>query len=76
VHRECKNQVTSHILSTILFAPLGYYNKSDKFYNKLNVASKNVFRFLLLGLPWNGKDGSCSASGMFANRKVKSLQDI
>ena len=56
-------------------APLWYFNKSDKMYNKLNVAYNNVFRFLL-GLPWDEQGRPCSASGMFANRKVKSLQEI
>ena len=56
-------------------APLWYFNKSDKIYNKLNVAYNNVFRFLL-GLPWDEQGRPCSASGMFASRKVKSLQEI
>ena len=56
-------------------APLWFFNKSDKIYNKLNVAYNNVFRFLL-GLPWDEQGRPCSASTMFANRKVKSLQEI
>ena len=56
-------------------APLWFFNKSDKIYNKLNVAYNNVFRFLL-GLPWDEQGRPCSASAMFANRKVKSLQEI
>ena len=56
-------------------APLWYFNKSDKTYNKLRVAYNNVFRFLL-GLPRDEQGRPCSASGMFASRKVKSLQEI
>ena len=56
-------------------APLWYFNKSDKIYSKLNVAYNNVFRFLL-GLPWDEQGRPCSASGMFASRKVKSFQEI
>ena len=56
-------------------APLWYFNKTDKIYNKLNVAYNNVFRFLL-GLPWDEQGRPCSASGMFASRRVKSLQEI
>ena len=56
-------------------APLWFFNKSDKIYNKLNVAYNNVFRFLL-GLPCDEQGRPCSASAMFANRKVKSLQEI
>ena len=56
-------------------APLWYFNKTDKTYNKLRVAYNNVFRFLL-GLPRDEQGRPCSASGMFASRKVKSLQEI
>ena len=56
-------------------APLWYFNKTDKIYNKLNVAYNNVFRFLL-GLPWDELSRPCSASGLFTSRKVKSLQEI
>ena len=56
-------------------APLWYFNKSDKTYNKLRVAYNNVFRFLL-GLPRDEQGRPCSASGMFASRRVKSLQEI
>ena len=43
--------------------------------NKLRVACNNVFRFLL-GLPRDEQGRPCSASGMFASRRVKSLQEI
>ena len=56
-------------------APLWQFDKSDKIYNKLNVAYNNVFRFLL-GLPWDEQGRPCSASEMFATRIVKSLQEI
>ena len=56
-------------------APLWYFNKTDKTYNKLRVAYNNVFRFLL-GLPRDEQGRPCSASGMFASRRVKSLQEI
>ena len=56
-------------------APLWYFNKTDKTYNKLRVAYNNVFRFLL-GLPRDEHGRPCSASGMFASRRVKSLQEI
>ena len=56
-------------------APLWHFNKSDKIYSKLNVAYNNVFRFLL-GLPRDEQGRPCSASEMFATRRVKSLQEI
>ena len=75
----CSEQVKIKLFVTycsqFYCAPLWYFNKSDKIYNKLNVAYNNVFRFLL-GLPWDDQGRPCSASDMFANRKVKSLQEI
>ena len=56
-------------------APLWYFNKTDKVYNKLNVAYNNVFRFLL-NLPRDEQGRPCSASGMFVTRRVKSMQEI
>ena len=56
-------------------APLWHFNKSDKVYNKLNVAYNNVFRFLL-DLPRDEEGRPCSASGMFVSRNVKSFDEI
>ena len=44
-------------------------------YKKLYAAYNNIFWFLL-GLPWDEEGRPCSASGMFASRKVKSMQEI
>ena len=75
VNRECKNKLFVTYCSQFYCAPLCFFNKSDKIYNKLNVAYNNVFRFLL-GLPWDEQGRPCSASAMFTSRKVKSLQEI
>ena len=72
---EVKIKLFVTFCSQFYCAPLWYFNKTDKVYNKLNVAYNNVFRFLL-GLPRDEQGRPCSASGMLANRKVKSLQEI
>ena len=51
------------------------YSRSDKTCNKLKVAFNNVFRHFL-GIPRDAQGRLCSASGMFANRRVKSFQEI
>ena len=50
-------------------------HSSDKSYRKVNVAYNNVFRSFLW-LPRDVQGRSCSASGMFISRKVKSFQEI
>ena len=72
---EVKVKLFVTFCSQFYCAPLWFFNKTDKVYNKLNVAYNNVFRFLL-GLPRDEQGRPCSASGMFASRKVKSLQEI
>ena len=61
--------------SQVYCAHLWKYKASDKVYRKLNVAFNNVFR-LFLRLPRDEQGRPCSASGMFVNRKLKSLQEI
>ena len=51
------------------------FNNSDKYYKKINMAYNNVFSYLLR-FPRDGQGRPCSASGMFVNRNIKSVQEI
>ena len=56
-------------------AHLWQFREFEKPYRKVKAAYNNVFRFLLR-LPRDDQGRPCSASGMFVNRKVRSLQEI
>ena len=61
--------------SQLYCAHLWNFNNLDKYYKKVNVAYNNVFRSFLR-LPRDAQGRPCSASGMFASRNIKSLQEI
>ena len=61
--------------SQLYCAHLWQFRDTEKFYRKVMVAYNHVFRFSLR-LPRDEEGRFCSASGMFANRKVKSFQEI
>ena len=61
--------------SQIYCAHLWQYRDFEKAYRKVKVAYNNVFR-MFLKLPRDEQGRPCSASGMFANRRVKSFEEI
>ena len=75
----CTENVKIKLFTTYCYhlycAHLGKVNALDKCYKKVNMAYNNVFRSFLR-LPRDAQGRPCSASGMFASRNIKSLQEI